>query len=84
MPIMNGFEAARTIRAFEKTRGEGEKRSKIVALTGLSSVADEAEALECGIDLFLTKPVAFKEVKKILDRWDQGESDAEQDAGASE
>ncbi|KAJ5549353.1 hypothetical protein N7513_006587 [Penicillium frequentans] len=84
MPVMNGFEAARTIRAFEKARGEGVKRSKIVALTGLSSVADETEALESGINLFLTKPVAFKEVKKILDRWDQGESDAEQEAGASE
>ncbi|KAJ6114519.1 hypothetical protein N7486_000297 [Penicillium sp. IBT 16267x] len=84
MPVMNGFEAARTIRAFEKGRGDGSKRSKIVALTGLSSVSDETEALDCGMDVFLTKPVAFKEVEKILDRWDQGESDPEQEAEVSE
>jgi len=84
MPVMNGFEAARTIRAFEKGRGDGMKRSKIVALTGLSSVADEMEALDSGINLFLTKPVALKEVKKILDRWDQGESDPEPETGRSE
>lgn len=83
MPVMNGFEAARTIRAVEKERGDGLKRSKIVALTGLSSVADETEAIDSGMNMFLTKPVAFKEVKKILDRWDKGEDDPEQDAGVS-
>jgi CheY-like chemotaxis protein len=84
MPVMNGFEAARTIRAFEKGRGDGLKRSKIIALTGLSSVSDEMEALDSGINLFLTKPVAFKEVQKILDRWDRGESDPEQEDADSE
>ncbi|KAJ5930055.1 hypothetical protein N7466_005548 [Penicillium verhagenii] len=72
MPVMNGFDAARMIRTFEKERGDESKRSKIIALTGLSSVSDETEALDCGMDMFLTKPVAFKEVKKILDRWDEG------------
>lgn len=65
MPVMDGFEAARTIRAIEDDRG-GE-RSTIVALTGLSSPKDEREALDSGIDLFLTKPVSFKEVGKILE-----------------
>ncbi|KAJ5668310.1 uncharacterized protein N7477_006880 [Penicillium maclennaniae] len=80
MPIMDGFEAARSIRAFEKSRLNNMKPSKIIALTGLSSSHDESEAMNSGIDRFMTKPVSFKEVKKILDQWieaevqDQGQS----------
>jgi CheY-like chemotaxis protein len=54
--------------------GEGNQGGKgpalIIALTGLASSRDQAEAAECGIDLFLTKPVALKEVGKLLDNWE--------------
>ncbi|KAJ5623391.1 hypothetical protein N7490_011996 [Penicillium lividum] len=73
MPVMNGFEATRAIRALEKEHGDKSKRSKIVALTGLSSAADEMEALDSGMNKFLTKPVSFKEVEKLLDHWDDQE-----------
>lgn len=73
MPIMDGFEAARSIRAFEKSRLNSLKPSTIIALTGLSSTQDESEAMNSGIDRFMTKPVAFKEVKKILDQWTETE-----------
>ncbi|KAL4941626.1 hypothetical protein BDV06DRAFT_194042 [Aspergillus oleicola] len=70
MPVMNGFEATRAIRAIEKERGsEISMPATIIALTGLSSARDESEALASGIDLFLTKPVSFKEVSKLLDEW---------------
>jgi DNA-binding response OmpR family regulator len=52
-------------------------------LTGLSSSVDESEAMNSGMDRFLTKPVSFKEVKKILDQWNetevQGEGQTESD-----
>ncbi|KAL4970205.1 putative sensor histidine kinase/response regulator [Aspergillus stella-maris] len=70
MPVMNGFEATRAIRAIEKERGsELSTPATIIALTGLSSARDESEALASGIDLFLTKPVSFKEVSKLLEEW---------------
>lgn len=69
MPVMDGFEATRAIRALEKERGEG-PGATIVALTGLSSSKDESEALMSGVDLFLTKPVSFKEVSRLLDEWE--------------
>ncbi|KAL5049923.1 hypothetical protein BDW71DRAFT_174348 [Aspergillus fruticulosus] len=70
MPVMNGFEATRAIRAIERERGtELPSPATIIALTGLSSVRDESEALSSGFDLFLTKPVSFKEVSKLLDEW---------------
>jgi CheY-like chemotaxis protein len=71
MPVMNGFEATRSIRALEKLRGQDSNPSVIIALTGLSGSNDEAEALNSGMDLFLTKPVTFKNVSKILDKWSE-------------
>ncbi|KAH8426561.1 putative sensor histidine kinase/response regulator [Aspergillus melleus] len=68
MPVMDGFEATRAIRSLEKER-DGES-AIIIALTGLSSSRDESDALASGVDLFLTKPVSFKEVSRLLEEWE--------------
>lgn len=65
MPVMDGFESARRIRAFE---GENKlRRCQIYALTGLASAGAQQEAFSSGIDLFLAKPVKLKELSQILD-----------------
>ena len=43
----------------------------IIALTGLASGRDQAEAFSSGVDVFLTKPISFKEVGKLLDNWER-------------
>lgn len=75
MPVMNGFEATRSIRSLENERGE-QKPATIIALTGLSSARDETEAMTSGVDLFLTKPVSLKEVSRLLDEWKPKEIDS--------
>lgn len=83
---MNGFEATRAIREIERNRGRirgaqegfllplpGPQQSPpalIIALTGLASSRDQTEAFTSGVDMFLTKPVAFKEVGRLLDNWE--------------
>ena len=71
---MNGFEATRAIRDIEDARrhnrADGHRPSLIVALTGLASGRDQSEAFTSGVDLFMTKPVSFKEVGKLLDNWE--------------
>ncbi|KAI9838064.1 MAG: hypothetical protein M1819_006219 [Sarea resinae] len=42
----------------------------IIALTGLASSRDQSEALLSGVDLFMTKPVSFREVGRLLDNWE--------------
>ncbi|KAJ5976431.1 CheY-like superfamily [Penicillium waksmanii] len=68
MPVMDGFDATRAIRAIERER-EGSDRAKIIAFTGLASSTHESKAMGAGVSMFLTKPVSFKEVARILAEW---------------
>jgi signal transduction histidine kinase/ActR/RegA family two-component response regulator len=68
MPVMDGFEATRAIRAMEKER-QGSDQAKIIAFTGLASPTHESKARDAGVNMFLTKPVSFKEVLRILSGW---------------
>lgn len=65
MPVMDGLESTRQIRAHEKQ--EQLKPALIIALTGLASAKTQQEAFASGIDLFLTKPVPLKELGRILE-----------------
>ncbi|THX36512.1 hypothetical protein D6D10_06599 [Aureobasidium pullulans] len=64
MPVMDGFEATRQIRAFE--RGQDITPATIIALTGLGSAEAQEEAFVSGIDLFLTKPIKLDKLTKNL------------------
>lgn len=64
MPVMDGTEAIRKIRQYE--RDNSLPRSQIVALTALGSNEAKQIALECGADLFLTKPVSLKTLTSLL------------------
>lgn len=65
MPVMDGLESTRRIRALEIEHGLS--RCNILALTGLASASAQQEAFASGVDLFLTKPVRLKELSKILE-----------------
>lgn len=64
MPVMDGFEATRHIRAYEQEQGL--QPATIVALTALASSYSQREAFGSGLDLFLTKPVKLKELRQVL------------------
>lgn len=78
MPVLDGFGATRQIRQIERERREKARAAGkelptpalVIALTGLASHRDQTEAFTSGVDLFLTKPVAFKEVGKMLENWE--------------
>jgi CheY-like chemotaxis protein len=64
MPVMDGMEATRRIRAHE--RENGLSPALIIALTGLASAETQREAFGSGMDLFLTKPVQMKELRSVV------------------
>ncbi|KAJ4339160.1 hypothetical protein N0V95_007845 [Ascochyta clinopodiicola] len=74
MPIMDGFEATRQLRKMEAgiERAPSSKTSIIIALTGLASQEDEDEAFNAGVDLYLTKPVQFAKLTKLLRQYEEG------------
>ena len=65
MPVMDGLEATRQIRAFE--RSQRIPSAMVIALTAADSAEVRQEAFSSGIDLFLSKPVKLKELTVILD-----------------
>ncbi len=66
MPVMDGLQATRVIRASE----EGTDRHlPIVALTAAASSDDRVEAAVAGMDDYLTKPFREEDLREVLTRW---------------
>jgi putative two-component system response regulator len=61
LPDVNGFEAVKEIRASERLG-----TTPIVMLTVLSGLVDKLKGYESGIDVFLTKPVSWEELRVRL------------------
>ncbi|KAG7089839.1 hypothetical protein E1B28_011485 [Marasmius oreades] len=65
MPVLDGIGATAEIRQFEMLASNA-RHSRIVALTGMSSLEDKRRAFEAGVDGYLVKPVAFKTLDEML------------------
>lgn len=64
MPVMDGLEATRQIRAFEQFNKI--TASTVFAITGLGSESAREEATRSGVDCFITKPVKLRELEAML------------------
>ncbi|KAH6610186.1 histidine kinase [Trichoderma cornu-damae] len=65
MPVMDGFEATRRIRAHEAHKGL--TPVPIIALSGLTTEDAQQEAFGSGIDVFVTKPVKLGALDSLLE-----------------
>ena len=65
MPVMNGYEATKQIRAPEDPALAG---ITILAMTANAFDEDRKKALECGMDGFLSKPIVVEEPVDILQK----------------
>ena len=67
MPVMDGLEATRRIRAWEQQGGK--PRLPIIALTASAFEEDRDRALAAGMDDFLTKPLVLRHLTTALESW---------------
>ena len=65
MPEMDGYQATRAIRA----REGGGRRVPILAMTANAMPGDRERCLEAGMDDYLAKPIAIRDLTDALQRW---------------
>ena len=72
MPVMDGLEAARRIRALAQTPGNGCFATlPIIAMTALAMAQDAQRSREAGMNDHVTKPVAPDTLMAVLAKWIQ-------------
>jgi len=66
LPVLDGYEATKRIKAMEETRG-----IPVIAITSFAMVGDKEKALGVGCDGYIEKPInpvtIMTELKKYLD-----------------
>jgi CheY-like chemotaxis protein len=68
MPIMNGIEMTRRIRALERNNPRTTPAARIIAITG-SPEEYRAECIKAGMNDVLGKPLLLKSLKQALEKF---------------
>ena len=66
MPVMNGYDAAKNIRALER---DDVKKLPIIAMTANAFSEDVHKALKAGINSHLSKPIEVVKLKRMLGKY---------------
>jgi CheY-like chemotaxis protein len=67
MPVMDGFEATREIRARE--HGALAARIPIIAVTANALSGDSEQCLQAGMDAYLAKPFTLNTLREAIAPW---------------
>lgn len=65
MPVLDGFDATRAIRAFDGPRSQ----VKIIAMTARVLGGDREKCRDAGMNDYLAKPMRIRDLEQILGRW---------------
>jgi CheY-like chemotaxis protein len=68
MPVMDGLEASRRIRALASSAG----KLPIIALTANATATDRQRCMAAGMNDFLSKPFEASDLNRMLTKWGAG------------
>jgi CheY-like chemotaxis protein len=68
MPVMDGYEATREIRAWEQREARS-RRIPIIALTANALLGDADTCRDAGMDDYLAKPYSRRQLCAVMARW---------------
>ncbi len=66
MPVMNGYDATKAIRALNR---KDAKEIPIIAMTANAFAEDEKEALNAGMNIHLAKPIDIELLKEVIKQY---------------
>ncbi len=66
MPVMNGYDATRKIRALGR---KDAMEIPIIAMTANAFAEDEKDALDAGMNVHLAKPINIEMLKKVINQY---------------
>ncbi|MHB1854780.1 MAG: ATP-binding protein, partial [Acidimicrobiales bacterium] len=69
MPVMDGYETTRAIRALAGPQ----HRTPIIAMTAGARATDRDRCLAAGMDDYIAKPIRLGELAAVVTRWTSGE-----------
>lgn len=70
MPLMDGYEATRRIRAWEESGGSSSScRMPIIALTANATLDDRRRCITAGMDDYLAKPFRMADLYRTVEKW---------------
>jgi len=67
MPVMDGYQATKLIRDYEKA--EGMQRTPIIALTANAMTSDKKQCIDAGMDDHISKPITDECLQGTLSKW---------------
>jgi signal transduction histidine kinase/CheY-like chemotaxis protein len=81
MPVLDGYEAARQIRAEEEAAGSSQ-HTPIIALTAHAMSGDREQCIAAGMDDHLGKPFRVRQIQSILEHWLAGNTGSKPGPGS--
>lgn len=66
MPVMNGYEATKALRALSRADAQ---TIPIIAMTADTFTEDVRKCLECGMNAHIAKPINVREVSRLLEKY---------------
>lgn len=69
MPILDGYDATRELRHYERDNDRQTRHTVVIALTAHAMKGEREKCLAAGMDDYLTKPVNLETLKTKIDFW---------------